>query len=58
MGPVQEEMTQCPFYYHTSTNAAPRRCMYQENHEGEHKEERLPDPQSQPFSFQIGWRRH
>ena len=53
-------MTQCPYYYHTWSNALARRCKLEEGHIGKHEEEQLLAPQainnfSQP---ETGWRKH
>lgn len=47
----------CPYYFHTMTNATPRRCAYEEGHIGDHKEEQLTN--SQDFRYPpTGWIKH
>lgn len=52
-------MTQCPYYYHSWSNAAAIRCSKEENHEGDHVKERPVQFQLQQFNQPMtGWRKH
>jgi len=50
------KLTQCSYYYHTWSNAIPRRCIKADGHIGDHEEEPLmPTPPQQNFHERLGW---
>lgn len=52
-------MTQCPFYYHSWSNAIPRRCKLENGHTGEHEEEPIQTLASvQNTQPSVGWFKH
>lgn len=52
------DFKQCPFYYHTMTNASPRRCALREGHGGPHVEESISLLKPQPGNPPTGWIKH
>ncbi len=51
--------SRCPYYYHTWSNAIPRRCSKEEGHTGEHIEEQLVSAQpNQGITPTTGWIKH